>query len=238
MKSHTTRLSHRTPPVFDIERFGASLPTIVGTVADRRTLDGLNLRVLDMPVRFPGSEDYRLPREFLALAPLLKQIVQHERAINSRYEEYYAYLTVDVGTVAAGTSQRRGGLHVDGFQGARITQKTFVNSSYLVANVLPTIFSQQRYRVGRLDIAKHNFFHAFDRQAKPENEWQAHPYQIVRADAHCVHRAAVASRAIRRVFLRVSFDTKVFDRLGNTHNDLFDYDWEMVKRGVQATLLE
>jgi len=40
-----------------------------------------------------------------------------------------------------------------------------------------------------------------------------------------------------RTFLRISFDVKEFDRLGNTLNPLFDYKWEMTPREVQSGLI-
>lgn len=37
----------------------------------------------------------------------------------------------------------------------------------------------------------------------------------------------------RRTFIRLSFEERIFDRLGNAHNPMFEYDWKMVPRDIE-----
>jgi hypothetical protein len=50
-----------------------------------------------------------------------------------------------------------------------------------------------------------------------------------------VHRGVEAAEPVARTWLRLSFEERrrVFDRLGNAHNPLFDYAWEMVERDIE-----
>ena len=50
----------------------------------------------------------------------------------------YAYITIDQGLIEPGNTQRKGGAHVDGFQGARINPKNEINYSYIISNLTPT----------------------------------------------------------------------------------------------------
>ena len=34
--------------------------------------------------------------------------------------------------------------------------------------------------------------------------------------------------------MRISWEARKFDRLGNAHNPLFDYNWKMVERDIEA----
>jgi hypothetical protein len=54
-------------------------------------------------------------------------------------------------------------------------------------------------------------------------------------DCYCVHRGVEASVRTPRTWLRLSFEERrrVFDRLGNAHNPLFDYAWPMVERDIE-----
>jgi hypothetical protein len=76
------------------------------------------------------------------------------------------------------------------------------------------------------------------------SRWQPEPGEITLMDAWCVHRGVEAPPApalpLRRTWLRLSFEEerRVFDRLGNAHNPLFDYAWEMVERDIEQLHLQ
>lgn len=224
--------------IWDLDNFGIPRkPVIAGVVGDRSAFCTTGApRTLDMPIKFPGT-DYRLPLELVQLQGVLETIIGFEHAINPHADEYYAYVTVDQGMVRQGEMQRKGGLHVDGFQGARIQPKTYINRSYVVADMVPTVFYDQPFQTAHMDETRHNFFLDFDRQAQEGCVWRPEPFEIVLMDAYTVHRSDSAKQECFRTFLRVSYDVKIFDRLGNAHNPLFDYQWEMMARDTQAHLI-
>lgn len=196
-----------------------------------------DIRVLDMPIKFPGSSEYRIPRELHQFDEVIARCVSFEHNINSHVgEQYYAYITIDQCEVPANTHQRKPGCHVDGFQGARIKNKRPVNRSYIAYDCIPPVFYAQEFRTDHLNEETDNFFLSFDEQASDVYAMTYDPYQIILTNAYTVHRADVAPATTYRTFFRLSYDTIEFDRFGNTHNPLFSYNWSMVTRGTPRAL--
>lgn len=193
--------------------------------------------VVDLPIKMPGSGEYRLPREFACLEKLLRYLSSIEHQINPRVnQDYHAYLTVDTREVKAGTTQRSPGAHVDGFQGDRIQPKVPVDHSFLLSTGLPTLFHQQPFEVSSLDPRHDDFFLEFQRQLDPRKTRTYPDQTILFIDPYVVHSAAVASVDCQRTFVRLSFSVRQFDRLGNGINPLFDYHWKMVSRDFRASI--
>jgi hypothetical protein len=197
-------------------------------------------RVLDMPIKFPGS-DFRLPKELAQFAEVVQKVANYEKAVNPCYDEYYCYLTVDQGTVAPGRLQREAPCHVDGFQGARWNPKVKINHSYTVGDGLPTKYYVQPFDFSALDEAKHNYFWEMNRQVAltgSQHAWQPEKAELTMMDAYCVHRGVEAQEEIKRTWVRLSFEVRIFDRLGNAHNPMFSYKWEMQPRDIEGLNLE
>lgn len=196
-----------------------------------------NLRVLDLPIKFPNS-GYRLPLELIQFSSLIQKIINYELSTNKNVDEYYAYLTIDQSPVKKGDTQRKGGLHVDGFQGSRIEEKLPIDHSYIMMDCLPTRFCPYKYNLKGLDPAVDNFFTAFDREKREgtEAEFGIEAYSLYLMDAYCVHKSATAIQDTNRTFFRLSYSVRQYDRLGNTHNPMFTYDWNMVPRDTQSKL--
>lgn len=219
--------------VFDKARYATEVHAPVPVLPTGDLLDREFPRCLDMPIRLAGDTTYRLPNEWVPLVPVLGHILAIEHANNPHWADYHTYITVDCSTVEADGQQRNGGLHVDGFQGARIDPKTKVTRNYVATSNGGTRFYPQRFNAD-LDDATFNLFEGFDLQAgqpqvAPEN-------MVCFMDAYTVHESGLASRDGLRTFLRVTFDLKPFDRFGNTRNAMLDYDWDMVTRTVHETL--
>ena len=195
-------------------------------------------RVLDMPIKFPDGEEYRLPQAFAQFAPTLQRIVDYEARVNPHSAEYFAYLTIDQRWVEPRTLHREAPCHVDGFQGARWNPKCRTNHTYTVSDVLPTAYYAQPFDFTGLDERVHDFFWEMNAQVadtRQRHRWQPGPAELTLMDCYCVHRGVEADHRLRRTWLRLSFEERrrIFDRLGNAHNPLFDYDWEMVERDIE-----
>lgn len=94
---------------WDITRFQTpNLPCVIS--AARKDLAMIKHRILDCPIRFPGS-NIRLPNEILPLIPEIMDIFEYEAAHNAHFDEYYAYLATDYGFIKAGEIQRKPGCH-------------------------------------------------------------------------------------------------------------------------------
>ena len=227
---------------WDLAEFGiARLPVSLGIIPlDEQALfqkQGIAPRILDMPIKFPGSH-FRVPKEFAQFLPVIQRVADYEMLINPDcYDEYYCYLTVEHGEVEAGELQREAPAHVDGFQGARWNPKVRNNHTYTVGDVLPTVYYEQPFAVDHLDDTKHDFFFDFNRQiavTKSKFAWRPLPFELTMMDCYSVHRGDEAPKRMYRTWLRLSFEVRIFDRLGNAHNPMFAYDWPMVERDIEA----
>jgi hypothetical protein len=189
-------------------------------------------RCLDMPLRLAGEDAYVLPTEWAGLQPLLEALIGVEQQHNANWQDYYTYMTIDCKHVVADEQQRHGGLHVDGFQGTRINPKTKVTRNYVMTTNGGTRFYPKRFVV--VDEKKFNVFQGFDLQA--ENHVIAKENEAYFMDAYTVHESGIADRDGLRTFLRLTFDLKKFDRLGNTRNACLAYDWDMAERKIHETV--
>lgn len=194
-------------------------------------------RTLDMPIKFPGS-NFRIPKSLAQFASVIERVAHFEASINSDcFDEYYCYMTVDQGLVKPDTLQREAPCHVDGFQGARWNPKTRINHTYVVGDSIPTTYYVQPFELQHLDEAKHNFFWEMNNivaKTKSAHAWRPENNEINMIDAYTVHRGSEATEETFRTWIRLSFEVRQFDRLGNAHNPMFNYDWPMVRRDIES----
>lgn len=194
-------------------------------------------RTLDMPIKFPGS-NFRIPASLMQFKEVIQIVANYEATINSDcFDEYYCYMTIDQGWVKPETLQREAPCHVDGFQGARWSPKTRINHTYVVGDSIPTTYYVQPFDLRDLDEAKHNFFWEMNNivaKTKSEHAWQPEDGEINLIDAYTVHRGTEAHELTFRTWVRLSFEVRKFDRLGNAHNPLFQYDWDMVEHDIEG----
>src|SRR5699024_336520 len=190
-------------------------------------------RCLDMPIRLSGESEYRLPVDWDDLKEPLERLISIEHLHNPNWKDYYTYLTVDVKDVTVGDQQRHGGLHVDGFQGTRMDPKTKITRNYVATTNGGTEFWNQPFKV--LDPEIFNIFEGFDLQ-KESIPIIADENYFYFMDAYMVHQSGFARFNGERIFMRLTYDLKEFDRLGNTHNPNLNYDLEMVERNVWNTV--
>lgn len=224
---------------FAIPRRPLSLGVLSNSELQSFTRPGAT-RVLDLPIKMPDCAEYRLPRALRQFSATIQRIVDFEHGVNPSHAEYHAYLTIDQRWVEPGTLHREAPCHVDGFQGARWSPKCRTNHSYTVSDILPTAYYVQPFEFAGMDERVHDFFWEMNAQVADTNEaykWQPRPGELTLMDCYCVHRG-VENEGPERVFrtwLRLSFEERrrVFDRLGNAHNPLFDYQWEMVDRDIE-----
>lgn len=194
-------------------------------------------RTLDMPIKFPGS-NFRIPKTLEQFRAAIERVAHFEAAANPDcFDEYYCYMTVDQGWVKPDTLQREAPCHVDGFQGARWSPKVRLNHTYVVSDAIPTTYYVQPFDLSGLDEAKHNFFWEMNRivaETHSAHAWRPEANEINLIDAYTVHRGTEATEPTFRTWIRLSFEVRKFDRLGNARNPLFQYDWEMVPRDIEG----
>ena len=224
--------------VFDKSLFGfPHTPIVIAEVNNTAKFSRQSdIRVLNCPIKFSGSNKYNVPRELLQFDEALAKCIAYEHAINPDVLNYYAYLTVDQGIVKEDEYQRKAGCHSDGFQGAGRPKRPIART-YSAYDNTPSIFYGQKFITTHLDPARHDFFLSFDEQAETENEMFFPNYSIILSGAYSVHRSAPAETTGYRTFFRLHYDLAVFDQLGNTHNPLFNYAWPMTTRDIRTKLV-
>lgn len=223
--------------VWHLPRFAEPrTPLILGTVDNPAAFSrGEAVHVSDLPIKFPHTE-YSVPNELVHVASALQRCIDFEHAVNPYVDDYYMYVTVHTTTVSAGEAPRGMGVHSDSVQGPRIVPKLPIEHGYLCVDRDPPRFLTHGFDMTGQTEHRDFLSAAFEKQANFERSFRAQPYEIVFFDAYCVHTALTATKAGRRTFFRLIASVRTFDRLGNTHNDLFDYDWKMVPRPLPPGL--
>lgn len=201
-------------------------PLVIATIEGLDTTELLD--VLDMAIKVPESK-ISLPKSVQSLTEFVLFCNGVHEDLVGDSAGYYAYLTINQGTVIAGNSQRNAGIHFDGMQGSRYPKKLLPCHQFLASTALPTRWHIQPFSTVGLDDDKDNWFKAFDDQAlrTSENMWEPEPGEIVLSTAYAAHEAVRADEDTGRTFVRLEFTQKIFDRKGNTVTPLSaDWDWQ------------
>ncbi len=210
-------------------------PVKIGGIEDKKSFSAPVTSVLNMPVKLPGGA-VTVPVELAQFKEFLQKVIDHEKAVNPDFDEFYMYLTVDQHQVKKGSTHRRPGVHIDGVQGARYKVKLPPEHLYSASDALGTVFYDQAFDLTALDPAKHHVHAELERQAKESNARATPDYDIAFWDSYSVHRADVAQEDMMRTFVRVEFSRKIYDSEGDTVNPALDYHWERVNRPIPAGL--
>ena len=224
--------------IFNKENYGIiHSPIVIDEVYNEDKFSDIrNFRILDCPIKFPGSNEYKIPRELHQFDEVIAKIASYEHTINPNIDQFYAYLTIDQMYVEANKYHRNPGCRVNGFQGAKHNPKRLINRSYTIYDRVPTIHYAQKFETEHLDEAKHNFFLSFDEQAEEKNELRFDPYSIILTNSYSVYKNDKVDYPIYRTFFRLSYDVNIFNRFGNTHNPMFDYNWNMLVNNTKDML--
>ena len=142
-----------------------------------------------------------------------------------RYVASYVYLTAKMLYVQPNCSFNRPGYHSDGFMTDDI--------NYVWSDKLPTVFNQSEYA-----LTKHHEFSLteMDIQSLKENEVTFGENTLLRLDEFNIHKVADVKEGCMRTFLKVSISKDKYDLLGNSHNYLLDYNWQMKKRQLERNI--
>lgn len=214
----------------------AQPPVPIGEVSPAWTKD-LPGSILDLCVRRP-REQVSWPTEFASLLPLVAKVLPAlAKADPTAEEEAYLYLTVDTRWVTTGSTQRRGGWHLDGLQGPRYRdQPKRVCHQILLYDTVPTGFALQPFDVRDIDVGRDNVFSFIGEQVHAESiqTWPEHT--LLWTSAYHVHASMPSPVNCWRNFVRLEVSRKQADRLGNSVHPLLSRDWDWQPRPIPAGL--
>lgn len=211
------------------------LPLEIGRVEERELFARRgDFNIQDMPIKMSGSTAYRVPAELEQFSEVVDCIARFEATHNPRTSEFYAFITVKQTHVEVGRTQRREGAHADGFPVDLDALAPMMDHTYVVYDSVPTEFFDQPFPIGGAETYR-DALRIFDSLADERKIVTVPPYVVALMDACTVHRSAKARTPLVRTFVKVAYSLSRFNRLGNTKNKLFDYNWEMHPRGDGRT---
>ena len=135
------------------------------------------------------------------------------------FDNSYIYLTVKHLHQSPNCTFNRKGYHSDGFLTDDI--------NYIWYDKHPTIFNTTEFNLtldDKISIVE------MEQQAKVENEVTFKENTLLRLNQYNIHKVAPITDNGMRTFVKISFSKDRYDLIGNSHNYLLDYNWEMKER--------
>lgn len=223
----TNKTPFDTPVTLQSRMTKCSIPeglTVKATKADPTFVNENGLYVEDIPIKFPDT-DYRVPEIIWNnFGDLLTQQMELEKKINPHIDEQYVYLTIQQGMVGALKTQRRGGIHLDGYQKPSIVPQ-LIQHQISVTNALPTVFFAAAANENTVNLPKKELFGALAEDCRNAPSYQPPSYHLHLLNAYCPHEPAAEQDEQFRTFIRFSISSLPFMGADNTRNPLFDYEW-------------
>jgi len=141
---------------------------------------------------------------------------------NDNLDASNVYLTVKHLYQAEGCSFNRDGWHSDGFMTDDI--------NYIWSNNNGTIFNHSPFELTqdhKISIEE------MSAQAIPDLDYQYQECELLRLDQFNIHKVAYIAKPTMRTFFKLSFSPDKYNLVGNSHNYLLDYNWEMKDRNIE-----
>jgi len=138
------------------------------------------------------------------------------------YVASYVYLTAKHLYARPGCPINRPGYHSDGFMTDDI--------NYIWCDKYPTVFNKSQYA---LTMHHEYSLTEMEQQSLKENEVVYSEKELLRLDQYNIHRVAEVENTCIRTFFKLSFSKDRYNLIGNSHNYLLNYDWEMKPREEQ-----
>lgn len=135
------------------------------------------------------------------------------------YVNSYVYLTAKHLYQMPNCSFNRTGWHSDGFLTDDI--------NYIWSDKYPTIFSRTEFELPLDDLLS---MEEMEKQAMPFHNVTYGDNRLLRLNQYNIHKVAPVTEVGMRTFLKLSFSKDKYDLIGNSHNYLIDYNWEMKNR--------
>lgn len=137
----------------------------------------------------------------------------------------YVYLTAKHLYQTPNNSFNRMGYHSDGFLTDDI--------NYIWCDKYPTIFNHSNFNLtldDKISMQEMEF------QAEKVNEITYNENSLLRLDQFNIHKVAEIKEGGFRTFLKISISKDKYDLIGNSHNHLLNYNWEMKPRNSERNI--
>ena len=180
-----------------------------------------------LPIKMPGEtkliyEDCLKPFDALVGAACCDYVGDYGL---DKYVDSYVYLTAKYLFQSPGCPFNRTGYHADGF----LTDDV----NYLWSDKYPTIFNNSIFNISLDDTLS---MKEMEDQAKEENELTYDNNKLMRMDQFVIHKVGPVTEDGMRKFFKLSVSKDKYDLIGNAHNSLIDYKWEMRERSMTRNI--
>jgi hypothetical protein len=214
-----------------------NLPILVGEIENKEKFSrkvSINGRgYLDLPIHMP-QQGWKIPDDLNQFLELIFKCINDKKKFDPNFEiDHYVYITVAQSLVDPNTSQRRSGWHCDSFRRKKNKIGVDIDTIYLAYDSIPTLFSDSTFDFSNIDTENlQSVIKYFNTVCSNKNVITYEPYQILKLDPFVVHNANIndSSEKIKRTFVRISISKKQYRNGNNTHNSLFNYDWNPTTR--------
>lgn len=142
-----------------------------------------------------------------------------------RYVNSYVYLTAKNMYQNNNCLYNRPNWHSDGFLTDDI--------NYIWSNKLPTTFNGSTFNLCHDDSQS---LIQMEAQALPINDKFYSKNELLRLNQYCIHKVSDIKEGCIRAFLKISFSLDKYDLVGNSHNYLLDYNWQMRNREISRNM--
>lgn len=180
-----------------------------------------------LPIKLAGEFRGTYEDRLRCFLPIIKKI--NEDFINyfgyCRFQSSYIYLTAKHMFQAEGCSYNRFGYHSDGFLTKDI--------NYIWSDSNPTVFNKGPFYLTPDDKIS---LQEMQEQALPENDMTFPGNTILRLNQFHIHKVNESGKSGMRTFLKLSFSEDRYNLIGNSHNYLLNYNWEMKERGIERNI--
>jgi hypothetical protein len=173
------------------------------------------------PIKLAGQNRITLEKRLKPFEKLIYKIGTDFMKIFDfdEFDASYIYLTAKHQYQVPHTSFNRLGYHSDGFLTNDI--------NYIWSDKFPTVFNTTDFNLTLDDKIS---LGEMEQQALKENEIIYPDNTILRLNQFNIHRVGENTTGGMRTFVKISFSKDKYDLVGNSHNYLLDYDWEMKER--------
>ena len=188
---------------------------------------GEMMHYLYLPIYMPNVwSPWRIPPRLRFCLPLIDPIKADLRDLEVK-DERIVYLTAKTLHVAPGAPGNRPGWHADGYGSGG-------DLNYIWFDMNPTQFCTQGFE----DIPETDagMLAEIANQVQNSKVWDGECRHLYRLDESVIHRVNPEPSTGVRTFIKISVSRHRYNLKGNSHNYLFDYDWEMHDRAPNRNL--
>lgn len=174
-----------------------------------------------LPIKLKGKQFDEIEPRLKCFEPLINAV--YNNITFSQWCDSYIYLTAKHIFVNDDHCGNRPGWHTDGFMSDDI--------NYIWCDSEPTVFSD----CGLTDLTQEHEKSLLEMEAFVNYSCEVtYPVKsLLKLDQFVIHRSPENCKSGYRTFVKISVSNEKYNLIGNSHNHLLDYNWDMQPRKAE-----